>query len=296
MTTSTPSEPQLRRVQCLDARGLHRMAYWEWPCTGGAGDRVLVCAHGISRQGRDFDTLARAMQDCYRVVCPDVVGRGESDRLADPAGYQIPGYVADMVTLLARLDARAVHWLGTSMGGLIGMALAALPDSAIERLVLNDVGPTIDAAGIARIAGYIGLPLTWANEDEAADYLLTISQGFGPHGRADWLALTRPMLRRDGERWRLHYDPAICAPLKAFTPAAAAAGEAALWAAYDAIRCPTLVLRGAESDVLAPATADAMAARGPRARIHPFAGIGHAPTLVAADQIAVVREFLLADR
>ena len=293
---TTANEPLLRRVQCLGARGLHRMAYWEWPCSGGAGDRTLVCAHGISRQGRDFDTLARAMQDRYRVVCPDVVGRGESDRLADPSGYQIPAYVADMVTLLARLDARAVHWLGTSMGGLIGIALSALPGSPIERLVLNDVGPAIDPAGIARIAAYIGLPLTWTSEDDAADYLLTISQGFGPHRRDEWMALTRPMLRRDGDRWRLHCDPAIGTPLKAMTPAAAAAGEAALWAAYDAIRCPTLLLRGADSDVLAPTTAEAMATRGPRARIHSFAGVGHAPTLVAAAQVAVVREFLLADR
>jgi len=293
---TTEDDPLLRRVQCLGAGGLHRMAYWEWPCSAGAGDRVLVCAHGISRQGRDFDTLARAMQDRYRVVCPDVVGRGESDRLADPSGYQIPAYVADMVTLLARLDARAVHWLGTSMGGLIGIALSALPGSPIERLVLNDVGPAIDPAGIARIAAYIGLPLTWTSEDDAADYLLTISQGFGPHRRDEWMALTRPMLRRDGDRWRLHCDPAIGTPLKAMTPAAAAAGEAALWAAYDAIRCPTLLLRGADSDVLAPTTAEAMATRGPRARIHSFAGVGHAPTLVAAAQVAVVREFLLADR
>ena len=292
---TTEDDPLLRRVQCLGAGGLHRMAYWEWPCSAGAGDRVLVCAHGISRQGRDFDTLARAMQDRYRVVCPDVVGRGESDRLADPSGYQIPAYVADMVTLLARLDARAVHWLGTSMGGLIGIALSALPGSPIERLVLNDVGPAIDPAGIARIAAYIGLPLTWTSEDDAADYLLTISQGFGPHRRDEWMALTRPMLRRDGDRWRLHCDPAIGTPLKAMTPAAAAAGEAALWAAYDAIRCPTLVLRGADSDVLAATTAEAMAARGPRARFHSFAGVGHAPTLVAAAQVAVVREFLLAD-
>jgi pimeloyl-ACP methyl ester carboxylesterase len=296
MTTGTPTGPQLRRVQCLGARGLHRMAYWEWPCLGGASDRVLVCVHGVSRQGRDFDSLARALQDEYRVVCPDVVGRGESDRLADPSGYQIPGYVADMVTLLGRLDARTVHWVGTSMGGLIGMALAALAETPIARLVLNDVGPAIDPAGVARIAGYIGLPLTWASEDDAADYLLTISQGFGPHSRAEWMALTRPMLRREGDRWRLHYDPAIGVPLKALTPTAAAAGEAALWAAYDAIRCPTLVLRGADSDVLAPATAEAMAVRGPQARVHRFAGVGHAPTLVAADQIAVVREFLQADR
>jgi pimeloyl-ACP methyl ester carboxylesterase len=294
MTMAMTTEPRLRRVQCLGARGLHRMAYWEWARDGGASDRVLVCVHGLSRQGRDFDTLAWAMQDGWRVVCPDVVGRGESDRLADPSAYQIPSYVADMVTLLARLDATTVHWLGTSMGGLIGMALAGLPDSPISRLVLNDVGPTIDAVGIARIGSYIGLPLSWASDDEAADYLLTISRGFGPHSRAEWLALTRPMLRRDGERLRLHYDPAIGVALRAITPAAATAGEAALWAAYDAIRCPTLLLRGADSDVLSRETAAAMNTRGPHARVHEFAGVGHAPTLVAADQVAVVREFLQA--
>jgi pimeloyl-ACP methyl ester carboxylesterase len=292
MTTST--EPNLRRVQCLGGRGLHRMAYWEWTRDGGASDRVLVCVHGLSRQGRDFDTLARAMQDGWRVVCPDVVGRGESDRLADPASYQIPSYVADMVTLLARLDASTVHWLGTSMGGLIGMALAGLPDSPISRLVLNDVGPMIDAVGVARIGSYVGLPLTWASEAEAADYLLTISRGFGPHSREQWLALTRPMLRRDGERFRLHYDPAIGIALRAITPAAAAAGEAALWAAYDAIRCPTLLLRGADSDVLSRETATAMSERGPHAQVREFAGVGHAPTLVADDQVAAVREFLQA--
>jgi pimeloyl-ACP methyl ester carboxylesterase len=287
-------QPQLRHVQCLDAGGLHRMAYWQWERIGGAADRVLVCVHGVSRQGRDFDVLARAMRDGWRVVCPDVVGRGESDRLADPGGYVIPTYVADMVTLLARLDARTVHWFGTSMGGLIGIVLAGMPGSPIERLVVNDVGPTIDAAGLVRIGDYIGKPLTWASEDEAADYLLTISRGFGPHTRADWLALTRPMLRRDGARWRLHYDPAIGAALRATTPEMAAAGEALLWAAYERIACPTLLLRGAQSDVLSASTAAAMASRGPKARVHEFAGVGHAPTIVAADQVAVVREFLQA--
>jgi pimeloyl-ACP methyl ester carboxylesterase len=294
MTSDTSEEPELRRVQCLDGRGLHCMAYWQWERAGGDAGRVLVCAHGLSRQGRDFDTLARAMRDGWRVVCPDVVGRGESDRLADPSAYQITTYVADMVTLLARLDATTVHWVGTSMGGLIGMALAALPGTPISRLVLNDVGPALDPAGIARIGAYLGLPLTWASEDEAADYLLTISQGFGPHSRDQWMALTRPMLRREGARWRLHYDPAIGVPLRAMTPAIAAAGEAVLWEAYDAIRCPTLVLRGAQSDVLLSATAAAMTGRGPKARVHEFAGVGHAPTIVAAEQVDVVRAFLHA--
>ena len=282
--------PRLGRVQCLGPGGLHRLAYWEWG--DPANDRVLVCVHGLTRQGRDFDVLARAMRDRYRVVCPDVPGRGESDRLADPAGYQLPVYVADMVTLLARLDARTVHWVGTSMGGLIGMGLAALPGSPIDKLVLNDVGPAIDAAGIARIGGYVGLPLSWASEAEAADYLQSISAGFGPHGREQWLALTRPMLRRQGDRFGLHYDPAIGVALRAITPAAAAAGQAALWAAYDAIRCPTLVLRGATSDVLSQETAESMRQRGPHATVHELAGVGHAPTLVADDQVAVVRAFL----
>ena len=152
-------EPRLNHVQCLDARGLHRMAYWEWG--DPANPRVLVCAHGVSRQGRDFDMLAQAMSDHYRVVCPDVVGRGQSDALADPSGYQIPAYVADMVTLLARLNASTVHWFGTSMGGLIGLGLASLKQTPISRLVLNDVGPAIRYEAIQRISGYLGAPVRW---------------------------------------------------------------------------------------------------------------------------------------
>jgi len=291
-TNNPSSEPRLAQVQCLGARGLHRMAYWEWG--DPANKRVLVCVHGVSRQGRDFDVLARAMRGEFRVVCPDVVGRGESDRLTDPMGYALPNYAADMVTLLARLDADSVTWVGTSMGALIGIGLAALPGSPIGRLVVNDIGPMIDAAGLVRIGGYLGQPLTWASEDEAADYLLTISQGFGPHSREEWLALTRPMLRKEGERFRLHYDPAIAVPMKAVTAEMAAAGQAALWAAFDAICCPTLLLRGAHSDILARATAEEMTRRGPKPRLHEFADVGHAPTLVAPGQVAVVREFLLS--
>jgi pimeloyl-ACP methyl ester carboxylesterase len=289
-------EPRLNHVQCLDARGLHRMAYWEWG--DPANRRVLVCVHGLSRQGRDFDTLARALCADYRVVCPDVVGRGQSDWLADPTGYQLPAYVGDMVTLLARLDATSVHWVGTSMGGLIGLGLAALPKSPIERLVLNDVGPTIQADAIARIGTYLGAPIRWNSLEEAADYLWSISQGFGPHSRDEWLALTRPMLKPDvvdnKAGFKPHYDPAIAVPFRAITPEAAASGEAALWFMYDAIRVPTLLLRGAQSDLLKRETAQAMTQRGPKARLVEFDGVGHAPTLLAPNQVAAVREFLLS--
>lgn len=286
------SEPRLNYVQCLSASGLQRMAYWEWG--ERANPRVLVCVHGLSRQGRDFDTLARALCRDYRVICPDVMGRGRSDWRPDPALYQVPVYVADMVTLLARLDVEQVDWIGTSMGGLIGLGLAALPGSPVARLVLNDVGPAIQYQALERIGSYLGQRMSFASLEEGAAQLREISQGFGPHSDADWLALSRPMFKVEGGGGvRLHYDPAIAGAFAALTPELAAAGEAALWRAYDALRCPTLLLRGAESDLLTPATAAAMTQRGPRAQLHEFAGVGHAPTLVAAEQIEVVRRFLL---
>jgi pimeloyl-ACP methyl ester carboxylesterase len=286
------TEPRLNFVQCLDTRGLHRMAYWEWG--DAANPRVLVCVHGLSRQGRDFDTLARTLCGDYRVVCPDVVGRGQSDALADPMAYQLPTYYADMVTLLARLDAATVHWVGTSMGGLIGMGLAGLPRSPIERLVLNDIGPTISPQAIARIGSYLGVARHWATVDEAADDLWSLSTTFGAHTREQWLALTRPMLKADGAGFKLHYDLNIALPLRGVTPEMAAAGETMIWRSYDAITCPTLLLRGADSDLLTHDTATLMTRRGPNARLAEFADVGHAPTLVAADQVAVVKAFLLS--
>ena len=286
------NDPRLNHVQCLGTRGLHRMAYWEWG--DAANPKVLVCAHGLSRQGRDFDTLAAAMSAEYRVVAPDVVGRGQSDWLADPMGYQLPAYVADMVTLLARLNANELHWVGTSMGGLIGLGLASLPNSPIRRLVLNDVGPTIQPEAIARIGTYLGLPVRWGSVQEAADYMLSISKGFGSHTREQWLRLTEPMLKPDAGGFKPHYDPQIAVPFRAMTAESAVAGEAALWHAYDAVRCPTLLLRGADSDLLTRDTALAMTQRGPKAHLHEFTDVGHAPMLVVPEQVSVVREFLLS--
>lgn len=284
-----------------------RVAWWDWPGEEGADPgRLVVCVHGLSRQGRDFDVLARDLRVRSRVVCVDVAGRGHSDWLADPLGYQVGTYAADMAALIAAW--RAVHpglevdWVGTSMGGLIGIALASQPAVGIRRLVLNDVGPVIQWGALLRIGSYLGRDPTFASEAEAAGYLLSISAGFGPHTDEQWMALTRPMLRKRGDRWCLHYDPAIAAPVRALTehtdPEAAQkmvqGGEAALWAMYDAIKAPTLLLRGANSDLLRKDTAEAMGRRGPCARCVEFPGVGHAPTLVADDQVAVVREFLSA--
>jgi pimeloyl-ACP methyl ester carboxylesterase len=285
------SEPRLHKVQCLGTQGLHHMAYAEWGDPANA--QVVVCAHGLSRQGRDFDTLAQDLASHYRVICPDVVGRGLSDWLADPMGYSITQYVSDMVALVARLNVPQLDWVGTSMGGLIGLGLASLPQSPVRRLVLNDVGPTIEAAALQRIGSYLGAPAHWHSVEEAADALWAISKGFGPHTREQWLALTRPQLKPEGAGFKPHYDPALAIPFKAITPELAAAGQAALWAAYDGLRCPTLLLRGADSDLLSEATAAAMQTRGPRAQLHRFVGVGHAPMLVQPEQRAVVREFLL---
>lgn len=285
-------EPVLQHVQCLGSRGLHRMVYWEWG--DAANPRVLVCVHGLTRQGRDFDVLARAMCDEYRVICPDVPGRGRSDWLADPAGYAVPAYVSNMVTLVARLGVDSIDWVGTSMGGLIGMGLASLPNTPVRKLVLNDIGPAIDYEGLARIGTYVGKPAHWASEQEAAAALWAISQGFGPHSDEQWLALTRPQLKPDGDGFKPHYDPAIGLAFQGMTPEMAKAGEAMLWAAYDAIACPTLLTRGAQSDLLSATTAQAMTRRGPRARLVEFEGVGHAPTLVQPDQVKAVRDFLLS--
>jgi pimeloyl-ACP methyl ester carboxylesterase len=275
-------------VQCASPRGLHRIAYLEW---GDPRNRdVLVCVHGLTRSSRDFDELARALCGQFRVVCPDVAGRGDSDRLADPMLYAVPQYVGDMVTLIARLDVEAVSWVGTSLGGLIGMALAAQSHSPLARLVLNDAGPVISRASLERIAGYVGTKMQFATFEDAEAYIRTISAPFGPHSDAQWRFLTETWLRRnDDGSWRAHYDPRIAEPFRATLPEK----DMELWPVYDAIRCPTLVLRGEHSDLLSRGTTQEMRMRGPKAKVVEIRGVGHAPTLMYPDQIALVHEFLL---
>ena len=291
------TEPRLHHGTCANPKGRPRMAYWEW----GAQDnpRVVVCVHGLSRQGRDFDTLAQALSADFRVICPDVVGRGRSDWLPDPMLYAVPTYVADMVALLARLNVEQVSWIGTSMGGLIGLSLASLHAqgqvSPISRLVLNDVGPVIEFASLQRIGTYLGAPMRFPSVEAGAEFLWSISQSFGPHTPEQWLALSRPQFKPAPEGgWMFQYDPAIAVPFRAFTPEIAAFSEAMLWKAYDSVTAPTLLVRGQDSDLLSADTARAMGQRGPQAPCVEFAGVGHAPTLIADDQVACVREFLLA--
>jgi pimeloyl-ACP methyl ester carboxylesterase len=299
------SDPKLNYVSCPDPAGSHRMAFWQWG--DESAPHAVVCVHGLSRQGRDFDTLAQALvarsPQPLRVVCPDVVGRGRSDWLADPMGYSIPTYVGDMLQMLQALHASApiatLDWVGTSMGGLIGMGIAGTPGlplpAPLHRLVLNDVGPVIQWSALQRIGTYLGQTGRFESVQQAADAMWAISQGFGPHTPEQWLALSQPMVKPlPAGGFTLHYDPAIAVPFRTIDEQAAAAGQAALWQAYDAICARTLLLRGAQSDLLSRDTADEMARRGPKPRVVEFEGVGHAPTLIAPEQVEAVCAFLLA--
>jgi pimeloyl-ACP methyl ester carboxylesterase len=281
-------EPRRRSVQCASPAGLHRIAYREW---GDPRNRdALVCVHGLTRSGRDFDELARALCGRWRVICPDIAGRGDSDRLADPKHYTWAQYVSDMVTLIARLDVEAVSWVGTSMGGFVGMALAAQAATPVRRLVLNDASPVIAKSALERIASYVGQTPTFATLDEAEKYVRTISAPFGPHTEAQWRFLAETWVRRsDDGSWRPHYDMRIAEPYRATMPEK----DLVIWNIYDAVRCPTLLIRGEHSDVVSRETAAEMTRRGPKAKVVELEGIGHAPTLLNPSQIAIVRDFLL---
>jgi len=290
------ASPRLGFVQCISPSGLHRMAYHEWG--DPANPRVLVCVHGLTRTGRDFDMLAQALCGDYRVVCPDVAGRGRSDWLADPHGYVVPQYVSDMVTLIARLNVGQVDWFGTSMGGLIGMALAGLPRSPVRKMLLNDVGPRLAGSAMERIGAYLGLPVRFKTFEEGLAYLQTISASFGRHTPEQWRelnsAILKPVQGAQGLEWGLHYDPALAVPFRETTPEMVQAGEVALWRMFEAIPAPVLVVRGAQSDLLLRETVADMVARGKQVRAVEVPDVGHAPTFVDPAQIEIARSFFLA--
>ncbi len=271
------------------------MAYVEW------GDphnpRVLVCVHGLTRCGRDFDFLARSLCDEYRVVCPDTVGRGQSDWLRDSQYYAVPQYVADMMVLLARLDVESIDWLGTSMGGLIGMGLAAQAETPIRKLILNDVGPVIAAAALGRIGEYLANPPEFDSIEAAEAYIRAVGAPFGNLSAAQWRQLTESVVKKSAlaGRLALRYDPGIAAPFLAAAQSQGPGQDVELWPLYDAIRCPTCVIRGEHSDLLSRDTVAAMRERGPRPCSVEVAGVGHAPMFLNDAQIALVRDFLLAN-
>jgi len=279
-----------RTVQCFSPAGLHRMAYTEWG--DPANPKVLICVHGLTRCGRDFDFLAQSLEAEYRVICPDVVGRGRSERLHDKMLYGIPQYASDMMTLIARLNVEQVNWLGTSMGGLIGMVLAAQENTPIARLILNDVGPVLTAVSLKRIGEYVGRDPRFDTIEQAEQFVRVVSATFGPHTDAQWRHLTTHVVRTAADgKIEFRYDSGIA---ESFRQSAGTGQDVELWPFYDAILCPTLVIRGALSDLLRRETVEQMTQRGPHARSIEIPGVGHAPTLMNDVQIAAVRDYLLA--
>jgi pimeloyl-ACP methyl ester carboxylesterase len=271
----------------LTTRGFHRVAYTDW----GKANRapVVVCVHGLTRNGRDFDALATALQARRRVACPDIVGRGHSDWLADKHQYTFATYCADMTALMARLTSDSFDWVGTSMGGMIGMFLAAQPNSPIRRLVINDTGAFVPKEAPRRMLTYVGVEQSFQSLDEAEAYLRKIYAPFGRLTDPQWAHLAQHSVRlaQDGA-YTLAYDPDIVVPMRSPPPQ-----DLNLWPVWDQIRCPVLVLRGAESDVLLPATLEEMRHRGPPLEVVEFEGVGHAPALRDPAQIDVIRRWLL---
>ena len=276
-----------RSYESLNPEGSHRVAYTQWG--ESANPRVLICVHGLTRNGRDFDTLAAALAADYRVVCPDVVGRGASDWLADKQGYGYPQYLSDMFALVTHLNADSVHWVGTSMGGLIGMLLAAQPGTPITRMVMNDVGPSIPKAALERIASYVGDDPHFSSMQELDDYLRVIYAPFGPFTDEQWRGFVRSSARAlDDGQIGLAYDPGIAVPMRE-TPKQ----DVDLWSVWNSVQCPVLVIRGEQSDLLLAETAEQMTATGPRAELAVLADVGHAPTLMSEAQIALLSRWLL---
>jgi len=314
------NSPRLKIVVCASASGLHRMAYQEWGDPNNSD--VVLCVHGLTRNSRDFDSLAQRLQHRYRVICPDVVGRGLSDWLMNPMGYQVAQYAADMVSLLNQVQPGTLRWVGTSMGGLIGMTYAGmlaaraampvmqqgshippaqikhpLPETAypLHKLVLNDVGPHIEPESLVRIGQYTNLPTTFHTFNECVAYTQNVAASFGPHTPEQWRQLTQYYFIEVEGQWVKHYDPNIGQTFAALTPELWKQSEQWLWGAYASIQTPNLIIRGAVSDLLSTDTVEHMLKLNAHAQIYTVEGVGHAPTLMNEEQINRVEQFLHDD-
>ena len=277
----------------LGPNGFHRLHYYEW---GDADNpRVVLCVHGLTRNGRDFDALAHALADVENIDTDKVIIRCSGvlltlSRAGDKVHYGYAQYCADMNALIARSGAGTVDWVGTSMGGIIGMLMASHNGAPIERMVINDVGPFIPKAALERIKQYVGNDVSFDSLDDAEKYVRCVSAGFGPLSDEQWRHLAETSVRAgDDGTLKLIYDPSLAHSFSG------PINDVDMWGIWDNVSCPTLLIRGGNSDLLLSETAEEMTRRGPCAQMVEFEGIGHAPMLMSDDQIAAVRDFLVSD-
>ncbi len=277
---------QKKSFLSLSPLGFHKVAYVEWGSNNA--EHTIVCVHGLTRNSRDFDILAEQLSQNFRVICPDIVGRGESTWFADPHYYNQAQYIIDLTALIARLGVNSLTWIGTSMGGLLGMYLASQANSPIKALILNDVGPVIPRAAIARIAKYAGNYVEFTNLDIAQQYLRNYFACGDQLSDTIWNNLTlHSVIQKSDGTYKLAYDPKVSTGMHKlwFT-------GVHLWPVWNNIRCPVLALRGARSDVLLPETIQQMCKSGPKTDVVEIPNCGHAPMLMTQDQIDIIRDWL----
>ena len=269
---------------------LRKLAYREW---GDANAPAVICVHGLSRLGRDFDPLAEKLSAKYRVICPDMAGRGGSDWLDDKNQYNYFTYIADISLLLAQLRITQLDWIGTSMGGIIGMMMGAQNPALIKRMVINDIGSVVSAAGLQRILTFVGSKTMFDSRAEAMDVLKTYLAPFGITQEADWQFMCDITFKPlpDG-KLTFHYDPDITKPFREAATQAGTVVDVDLTAFWALLHCPILILRGSESDILSKATAQAMLNRAYPTKLVEFQNVGHAPALLSPDQIQTITEWL----
>jgi pimeloyl-ACP methyl ester carboxylesterase len=277
---------QQKNLLSISTAGFHKIAYTEW---GDAkAKQTILCVHGLTRNSRDFDQLAARLSVSARVACPDLIGRGASDWLSNPALYNQAQYVYDLTALIARLDVDSLIWVGTSLGGLLGMYIAAQPNTPIKALVLNDVGPLVSHHGLSRIMKYAKHENKFSSLLDVEKFLRNLYQTQEPISDELWRYKAQISAKQlpDGN-YTLAYDPHVTkAPFKLWFT------DINLWYLWDKIKCPVLVLRGQNSDILSAETLTKMSITGPKATTKVIPGCGHAPMLMTDDQIDIVSSWL----
>lgn len=273
--------------------GTHRIAWLEWG--DSTNPRVIMCVHGLTRNAHDFDYLAQALSAEYRLIVPDMPGRGDSEWLKDTANYNYVSYMMDCLALLEHLNVQTVDWIGTSMGGIIGMMIAVLHPGLIQKLVLNDIGSVVPKTGLERIVAYVSqAPQHFASRPEAEKQLRLMAASFGLKQEAHWEHLFRHSIkeRPDGTH-HFAFDPNILEPVRQQTDNYQTISDIDLSEFWQAINIPALLIRGGNSDILTQEIADKMCASHTGCRLLTFPGIGHAPTLMEDEQIEAIKNWLL---